>query len=167
MKLNQKGIDLVKHFEGCYLKAYKCPAGVWTIGYGHTSGVKEGMEITKVEAEIMLINDLNKVAIMIEKFLPKTLNDNQFSALVSFAFNCGVGALESSTALKRIRQGDMEGAADALTLWNKATVNGKKVVLKGLVRRREAEKQLFLEFEKKPNQDIINMLHKCIRMLEG
>jgi len=167
MKLNKKGIDLVKHFEGCYLKAYRCPAGVLTIGYGHTSGVTEGMEVTKAEAETMLMNDLNKVANIIEKFLPKTLNDNQFSALVSFAFNCGCNALKESTALKRLINGDINGAAEALTWWNKATVNGKKVVLKGLVRRREAEKELFLTFEKNPNQDIIDMLHKCIKMLEG
>jgi lysozyme len=98
-----------------------------------------------------------------------SLNENQFSALVSFVFNCGVGALKGSTALKRIKAGDMEGGAQALTWWNKATVNGRKKVLPGLVRRREAEKQLFLDkvFNSNPNQDIINKLRDCIKLLGG
>ena len=88
MKISQKGIELIKQFEGCRLKAYTCTSGVWTIGYGHTKTTYEGMVITQEQAEQLLLNDL-------PKYYPwGEFNQNQFDALTSFSFNCGVGALQ-------------------------------------------------------------------------
>lgn len=134
MKTSKKGIDLIKSFEGCRLTAYKCPAGVWTIGYGHTAGVKSGQIITQEQADAYLASDLEKY----ERYVEETglqLNQNQFDALVSFAYNCGNGNLKTL-----IRNRSLEQIAEALLLYNKA--NGK--VLSGLTRRRKAERNLFL-----------------------
>ena len=135
MNISNKGIELIKEFEGCYLNSYRCPAGVWTIGYGHTGNVKSGTKITKKEAETLLLNDLRTFEKGVNA-LPYKLTQNQFDALVSFSFNCGLGNLKKLTAnntrtLKEI--------SNALILYNKA--NGK--VLAGLTRRRKAEQQLF------------------------
>ncbi len=134
MKINDKGIELIKSFEGCSLVAYKCPAGVWTIGYGHTQGVTEGMSITQKQAEEYLKADIAKY----EKYVEDTklvLNENQFSALVSFTYNCGNRNLKKLIANRTLAE-----IAEAMLLYKKA--NG--VVLNGLVRRREAERELFL-----------------------
>lgn len=145
MRINQKGVDLIKSFEGCRLTAYLCPSNVWTIGYGHTSGVKKGMTITQEEADLFLMRDLDKY----EKYVAATkldLNENQFSALVSFTFNCGNGNLK-----KLIKNRTLPQIADALLLYNKS--NG--VSLNGLVRRRKAERDLFLtEVEEITTEDI-------------
>ena len=134
-------IPLIKEFEGCKLKAYKCPADVWTIGYGHTDGVKEGDEITQQEADRLLADDVNSFTTGVHRLVTSDINRNQLGALVSFAFNLGLGNLRHSTLLRLVNKGDFVGAADQFGRWNKA--NG--VVLTGLVRRREAEKQLFLK----------------------
>ena len=134
MKTSQKGIDLIKKFEGCVLKAYKCPAGVWTIGYGHTSGVKEGQKITKTKAEELLKEDLKEFEGYVNN-LKLTLNQNQFDALVSFTYNCGPGNLK-----KLVKNRTLQQIADALPLYNKSA----GVVLNGLVRRRKEERELFL-----------------------
>ena len=141
MHISNEGINLIKQFEGCVLSAYKCPAGFWTIGYGHTKNVKQGMKITKEQATNLLKDDLKTYENYVNKYVKVKLNQNQFDALVSFAFNCGGGALKSSTLLKKLNKGDYEGAANELLRWNKA--NGK--VLAGLTRRRKAEKALFLK----------------------
>lgn len=131
---------LVKRFEGLRLMAYLCPAGVWTIGFGHTGDVKQGQRISEHQAETILDFDLENVAEDVELAVAGlSLTDNEFNALVSFAFNVGVGALRHSTLLKKLRAGDKQGAADQLPRWVKA--NGK--VLPGLVKRREAERALF------------------------
>ena len=135
MKTSKKGIDLIKSFEGCRLTAYKCPAGVWTIGYGHTAGVKSGQIITQEQADAYLASDLEKY----ERYVEETglqLKQNQFDALVSFAYNCGNGNLKTL-----IRNRSLEQIAEALLLYNKA--NGK--VLSGLTRRRKAERELFIK----------------------
>jgi len=137
---SQAGIDLIKEFEGCVLTAYKCPAGAWTIGYGHTSGVYEGQTITQAQAEAYLKTDLVTYENAVNSYVTVTLNQNQFDALVSFAYNCGTGALKTSTLLTLLNNGDYTGAANQLDLWNKS--GGE--VLAGLVRRRAAEKALFL-----------------------
>ena len=134
-------IPLIKEFEGCKLKAYKCPADVWTIGYGHTYGVKEGDEITQQEADRLLADDVNSFTAGVQRLVTSDINRNQLGALVSFAFNLGLGNLRHSTLLKLLNAGDFVGAANQLPRWNKAA--GK--VLPGLTRRREAEKQLFLK----------------------
>lgn len=147
MKTNQKGIDLIKSFEGCSLVAYKCPANVWTIGYGHTQGVTEGMSISQSQAEQYLKEDLAKY----EKYVEDTklvLNENQFSALVSFTYNCGNGNLKKLIANRTLPE-----IAEAILLYRKA--NG--VVLNGLVRRRKAERELFLMPVEECKGEVINM----------
>lgn len=146
MKINQATIDLVKEFEGFRAKAYKCPANVWTIGYGTTASAgvgitpKDGMTITEAEAEGYLKATLDKFADQIAPSITAPINENEFGAFLSLAYNIGTGAFKKSSALKHFNAGDKEKAAASVLLWNKAA--GK--VLKGLVRRREAERKLFL-----------------------
>jgi len=141
MKLNRAGRDLIKRFEGLRLKSYYCPAGVLTIGYGHTGkDVVVGQQISQVEAERLLNADLDKFVPGVEKLLTVELTDNQFSALIALAYNIGLGNLKKSTLLKKINASDFTGAVESWLKWNKA--GGK--VLKGLTARREAETQLFL-----------------------
>lgn len=140
MTINLAGITLVKEFEGFSDKAYKCPAGVWTLGYGHTEGVKEGDKITMRKAHDLLADELNEYAEKVEalcKFFP---NQNQLAALTSLAYNIGITGFSKSTVLKRHNVGDYEAAARAFSMWNKAS--GK--VLPGLVRRRAAEAALYM-----------------------
>lgn len=139
MKTSQNGINLIKQFEGCRLTAYKCPAGRWTIGYGHTSGVKAGQKITRKQAEQFLKSDLKQFEKGVEKVVKVSLNQNQFDALISFSYNCGLGALQNSTLLKKLNKKDYKGASAEFPRWNK--VNGR--ILEGLKRRRKAERALF------------------------
>ena len=139
MKTSQRGIKLIKQFEGVRLTAYKCPAGVYTIGYGHTRGVKRGMKITEEEASAFLTADLRNSEKAVERYdSVYHWNQNEFDALVSFTFNCGPANLRS--LLRNGRRNRTQIAA-TLPLYRKA--GGK--VLKGLERRRAAEKALFLE----------------------
>ena len=141
MNISTNGIELIKQFEGCSLKAYKCPAGIWTIGYGHTNGVKEGQAITKIEAENLLKQDLARFEKVINNVIKVNLNQNQFDALISFSYNIGTGALKNSTLLKLLNNEDYKGAAEQFDKWVYA--GGKK--LAGLTKRRAAEKELFLK----------------------
>ncbi len=148
-QLNAASLDLIREFEGLRLEAYLCPAGVLTIGYGHTSyagspEVTEGMKVTEGEANAILERDMAKFCVGVLTILKHRPTDNQLGAFASLCMNIGLGAFKKSTAVKRFNTGDTDGAADAITMWNKATVNGKKVKLHGLVRRREAERALFL-----------------------
>ena len=136
MKINNEGLELIKSFEGLALIAYLCPAGKWTIGYGHTSGVSKGQVITKAQAENMLKSDLKIYEKYVTDNVHIDLNENQFSALVSFCYNCGVGNLRTLVKGRTDLQ-----IAEAILLYNKA--NGK--VLSGLTRRRKAERELFLK----------------------
>ena len=139
MKTSQRGINLIKQFEGVRLTAYKCPAGVYTIGYGHTRGVKRGMKITEEEASAYLAADLLNSEKAVERYdSVYHWNQYEFDALVSFTFNCGATNLRS---LLRNGQRNRSQIAATLPLYRKA--GGK--VLKGLERRRAAEKALFLE----------------------
>lgn len=139
MKTSQRGINLIKQFEGVRLTAYKCPAGVYTIGYGHTRGVKRGMKITEEEASVYLTADLLNSEKAVERYdSVYHWNQNEFDALVSFTFNCGATNLR---ALLRNGRRNRSQIAETLPLYRKA--GGK--VLKGLDRRRAAEKALFLE----------------------
>lgn len=139
MKTSQRGIDLIKQFEGLRLTAYKCPAGVYTIGYGHTRGVKRGMKITEEEASAYLAADLRNSEKAVERYDSiYHWNQNEYDALVSFTFNCGATNLRS---LLRNGRRNRSQIAGTLPLYRKS--GGK--VLKGLVRRRAAEKALFLE----------------------
>lgn len=139
MKTSSRGINLIKQFEGLRLTAYKCPAGVYTIGYGHTRGVKRGQKITEEQATEFLTADLCNSEKTVEKY--NSLyhwSQNEFDALVSFTFNCGATNLR---ALLRNGRRNRSQIAATLPLYRKA--GGK--VLKGLERRRAAEKALFLE----------------------
>lgn len=139
-KINAAGLDLIKSFEGLRLKAYICPANVWTIGYGSTGPhVKAGMTITQKEAERLLLDDLERFEAGVDKLLGNA-TDDQFSACVSLAFNIGLSAFARSTVLKRHKLKNHVGAANAFLLWNR----GGGMILKGLVRRREAERRLYL-----------------------
>lgn len=141
-KINTAGMKILKDCEGLYLNAYKCPAGVWTIGYGCTEGVRPGMSITEAEAEQMLRKELFKFEEGVERVLGHIpLNENQFSALVSLTYNCGLGAIsEGMTIRRKLEARDYQGAAEGFLLWNK----GGGRVLPGLVKRREMERKLFL-----------------------
>jgi lysozyme len=138
MKISQRGIQLIKDFEGLRLKAYKCPADVWTIGYGHTEGVKPGDVITVAQAESFLMQDLARFQRGVNKAVNVPIFQGQYDALVSFAFNLGIGALQSSTLLRKLNAG--LDASVEFGRWVNA--GGKK--LDGLVRRREAERVLFI-----------------------
>lgn len=136
---------IIKQEEGLELTAYLCPAKVWTIGYGHTEGVKPGQTITESEAEELLDKDINKWLDDVAKLSPNVKkNPYQWAAITSFAYNCGIGAYKASTLRKKYDAGDIAGAANEFGKWNKATVAGKKVELRGLTARREREKELFL-----------------------
>jgi lysozyme len=142
MQINQEGLDLIKEFEGCRLEAYLCPANIWTIGYGHTKTAEMGMVITEAEAEVLLRDDLKDAEAAVDQLVTATINDNQFSALVSFVFNVGAGAFEGSTLLSLLNtNADAAIVANQLRRWNKA---GDRE-LRGLTRRRQAERALFLE----------------------
>ena len=136
MHISKQGIDLIKKFEGCRLEAYKCPAGVWTIGYGHTVGVKQGNKISPSQAETYLRYDLKLFEIHVENNVELPLNQNQFDALVSFTYNCGLKNLKTLIKNRNLKQ-----IGNALALYNKA--GGK--VLQGLVNRRKAEQELFFK----------------------
>lgn len=139
-RINEAGRDLIRKFEGLRLTAYKCPAGVWTIGYGHTGDVKKGDVITAHQADAILDVDLDKFERGVVNLLDVDVNDNEFAALVSFAYNLGIGALGRSTLLKLINAGNKPQAATQFMKWTYAA--GK--VVPGLVRRRAAERELFL-----------------------
>ncbi len=137
--IGKEALEMIKRFEGCRLQSYKCPAGVWTIGYGHTEGVKQGQMITQAQADAFLIMDCQKFADYVDNpsYVPitKSLNDNQRDALISFTYNCGAGSLRTLCKGRTVTQ-----IAEAILLYNKA--GGK--VLAGLTKRRKAEKELFL-----------------------
>jgi lysozyme len=141
MKLSKAGADLIKKYEGCRLKAYKCPAGVWTIGFGHTGNVKEGQVINQVQADALFDKDVQKFVEGVNKLVKVEINQNQFDALVSFTYNLGIGALKKSTLLQYVNKKQFDKAANEFDRWNKA--GGE--VLKGLVNRRNSEEALFEE----------------------
>jgi len=144
--VNDSGMELVKRFEGLKLNAYLCPAGIWTIGYGHTKGVAQGDRIDEIEANQLLADDLKACGEQVEKYVRVPLHDNQFAALASFVFNVGAGSLAASTLLRRLNSGDYDCVPSELGKWVKATnpATGRKVALPGLVRRRAAEGELWL-----------------------
>ena len=139
MKLGEKGTEILKYFEGCKLTAYQDSVGVWTIGYGHTKGVYDGMTITQDEAEQMLLTELEEYEGYIESMVTVPLTQNQFDALVVWIYNLGPTNFRNSTLLKELNAGNYNAAGQEITRWNKA--GGK--VLAGLVKRREAEAELF------------------------
>ena len=135
-------LQLIRTYEGFSSCPYICPAGVYTIGYGHTENVHaQSACITLKQANFLLLQDCAALSTALDKILPNTLNNNQYQALLSFAFNCGVEALGRSTLLKKIKARDYMGAADEFPRW----VHAKGVRLPGLVKRRAEERLLFLK----------------------
>jgi len=144
VKVSADCIALIRHFEGCKLKAYKCPAGVWTIGYGHTGAdVLPDTEWTQEQADNRLMKDLGFYESDVLRYVTVPLTQNQFDALVSFTYNLGASNLRRSTLLDMLNDGRYEGAADQFLLW----VNRGSKFEKGLTRRRKAERLLFLDKE--------------------
>jgi lysozyme len=139
MRTSEAGIILIKSFEGCRTEAYQDAVGVWTIGYGHTIDVKEGMTITQHQCDVMLEVDIETYENYINKYVIVSLTQNQFDALVSWVYNLGPTNLRNSTMLKVLNAGKYEEVPYQMKRWNRA--GGK--VLKGLVVRREAEAELF------------------------
>ena len=139
-QINASGLQLLKAFEGCKLDAYCDCVGVWTIGYGTTTEVSPRMSITANQAEELLKVDLRRFEQAVQQIVKVLLNDDQFSALVSFTYNVGEGALASSSALRVLNNGNYADAGDRLLLWNR----GDCGELPGLTRRRKAERALFL-----------------------
>jgi lysozyme len=144
MNTSEAGLKLIKQFEGVRLKAYRCPAGIWTIGYGHTTAagppeVREGMRITAAEADTLLKRDLGRFEAAVSAMVKVPLTQAQLDVLVSFAFNCGTAALRRSTLLKRVNASAFDAVPAELMKWTKA--DGKE--LPGLVRRRRAEAALW------------------------
>lgn len=145
MQTSEKGIALIKQFEGCKLTAYQDSVGVWTIGYGWTQPVdgkpiRAGMTIKQETAERLLKTGLVSYESDVSRLVKVGMTQGQFDALVSFTYNLGARSLSTSTLLRKLNAGDYAGAADEFLRWNKA--GGK--VLNGLTRRREAERDLFL-----------------------
>ena len=143
MKCSQEGLALIKKFEGCRLKAYRCSANVLTIGYGHTGGVQENDVISQPEADKLLEEDIAKFEDYVSDNVIVELNQGQFDALVAWTFNLGVGNLRQSTMLKKLNESDFASVPFEMRRWNKA--GGK--TLDGLIRRRQAESLLFMNNE--------------------
>lgn len=145
MEVNKAGKDLIKRFEGCKLKAYKCPAGLWTISWGLTfypdgTKVKEGDVITQQQAEDYFNAVVDDFAKKVDALIKSNVSENNFSALVSFAYNVGMGNFQRSTLLRKVNANPKDTTIRAEFMkWTRA--NGE--VLKGLVRRREAEAKLY------------------------
>jgi|TARA_R110002020_G_scaffold9340_1_gene36934 lysozyme len=139
MKISEEGKALIKKFEGCELDSYICSGGVWTIGYGHTAGVKQGDKINQDEADHLLTEDLEEFEGYVQNAVEVVLDQNQFDALVAWTFNLGPSNLKSSTMLKVLNEENYSKVPSEMRRWNKA--GGK--VLEGLIRRRKAEALLF------------------------
>jgi GH24 family phage-related lysozyme (muramidase) len=149
----EPALNLIRQFEGSRLEAYLCPAGVWTIGYGHTGpNVKPGLKITQADAEALLLSDVERFARAVDTWIKVKLSNNQRCALISFTFNVGIGALQESTLRKRLNNGEdaVKVAMEELPRWNKG--DGK--ILEGLVRRRKAEVDLFCRGVKPLTNDV-------------
>jgi GH24 family phage-related lysozyme (muramidase) len=158
--ISDDGIELIKRFEGLHkvqpdglISSYRCAAGVWTIGWGSTKGIRSGMKITVEEAEEKLRDDLKTAESAVKQHVSVPLSQGQYDALVSFIFNLGSGNFRSSSLLKRLNRGLYDDVPEQLLRWNKARVGGKLTVLRGLTRRRAAEAAIFSRDAKLPADD--------------
>lgn len=143
-QVSRAAIELIKSFEGYRRKAAQLPDGRWTIGYGHTLTAREGAEVSEADAEALLMYDLINVAHAVNEHSYTPLTQNQFDALCCFAFNVGVDNFRRSSVLRRVNEGQLLQAACAMEMWRKADFEGERIVIDALVRRRSAEKTLFL-----------------------
>ncbi len=141
MQIGEKGLDLIRKYEGLRLVAYVCPGGKLTIGYGHTGpDVKSGQKIDVERANELLIKDVQRFEVAVNELVTVPMTQGMLDALISFSFNLGAGSLKSSTLLKKLNADDLDGAANEFVKWNKAKGN----VLAGLTERRKSERELFL-----------------------
>lgn len=160
MQTSSKGRGAIARREGTVLTAYLDSAGIWTIGTGHTSAagepkVTKGMKITAMYADKILSNDLAAVEKSVKSAVKVPLNQNEFDALVSLCFNIGGTAFRKSTLVRKLNAGDRKGAADQFAVWNKVTVNGKKVAIKGLTARRQDERYQFSQPVFEPSKPVV------------
>lgn len=143
--MSRQLISHIKEFEGLSLTSYKDIAGIWTIGYGHTGPeVKKGQTITLEEAVQLLDDDTRWAFAAVESSVKVPITENQEAALISLTYNIGASAFAGSTVVKRLNKGDYYGASEAILMWDKARIAGTLTVVRGLARRREAERDLFL-----------------------
>ncbi len=149
-QVSQACVNLIKRFEGLAkvtaegdVRAYRCPAGRWTIGYGHTKGVRSGHRISIEDAEELLLGDIEVASNYVRQVVEVPLTQPQFDALTSFVFNIGTTNFKRSTLLKRLNSGRYADVPSEMVKWDKATVEGVLTVLRGLTRRRTAEAALF------------------------
>lgn len=162
MTTSQSGINFIKKYESLKTTAYQDACGIWTIGYGHTGTVdgreiKSGIKISGDKALELLEDDIQQKEKYVDKYVKVTLLQGMYDALVSFAFNVGTGAFKESTLLELLNKSLYMDASNELLKWNKGTVNGKKVVLSGLTKRRIAEQKMFLTgFVEKPKTQVTN-----------
>lgn len=134
-----RAIDIVKKYEGLYLEAYLCPAGIPTIGYGHTLNVRMGQKISEIQADLYLDHDFEEAEEQVKGAVKVPLTPQQLGALTSFVFNLGIGQFKKSTLLKKLNAGDYQGAAREFDKW--VFANGKRLL--GLIKRRAEERKLF------------------------
>jgi lysozyme len=139
--MSAPGLALIRYWEGCLLDAYQCPAGVWTVGFGHTKDVTPGMQITMQRALQWLEEDTAEAGAAIRKYVTVPLTENQFGALLSLVFNIGVPAFRQSTLLRLLNLGDYAAVPDQINRWNKVD----RAIVQGLVSRRAAEARLWNE----------------------
>lgn len=144
MRTGETGLNLIKGYEGLRMAAHYAPSEQWTVGYGHTSSARHGMSVTEGDAERLLRDDVKPIEQLITDTVRAPLNQNEHDALASLIFNIGEENWKRSTVLRKLNAGDKIGAANAFEMWTKAYVNNELVSLDGLVRRRAAEKSLFL-----------------------
>jgi GH24 family phage-related lysozyme (muramidase) len=144
MRTGETGLNLIKGYEGLRMSAHYAPTEQWTVGYGHTGSARHGMSVTEGDAERLLKDDVKPIEQLISDTVRAPLNQNEHDALVSLIFNIGEDNWRRSTALRKLNAGDKLGSANAFELWTKAFVSNELVTLDGLVRRRAAEKSLFL-----------------------
>lgn len=143
-QVSRAAVDLIKRFEGYRMKAAQLPDGRWTLGYGHTLTARAGSSVSEQDAEALLLYDLITVAHAVNENVYTPLNQNQFDALACFAFNIGIENFIRSGVLRRLNEGALLQAACAMEMWRKADFEGERIVIDALVRRRSAEKALFL-----------------------
>jgi lysozyme len=139
MECSQSGLDLIKSFESCRLEAYLDSRGIPTLGFGHTFGVRLGLQCTQEQADAWLLEDVQSAVDSVNRLVKVPLTQGQMDALVSFVYNCGSGNFAGSTLLKLLNSGDYDGCAGQFTRWD---LSGGNVVA-GLLRRREAEREEF------------------------
>jgi lysozyme len=144
-QVSRAAIDLIKRFEGLRRDAAQLDDGGWTIGYGHTRTARPGARVDEADAEALLLFDLIAIAHAVNEWTYAPLNQHQFDAVVSFAFNIGLENFQRSLTLRRLNEGRMMEAALAMELWRRADVQGERIVVDALVRRRAWEKTLFLK----------------------